>query len=151
MCDYSLSGVPNRQAIEGERLVTYRFPNGVKGFVSQPELSEFVARHANFWSRFCAWFRSETPCAVCLSPGAKLVLRDVPDAVAIERSGDGDQLVEFTQGGSQYEYRDGVRFHNGATLLLQQLPPGLIADILSVKTASSSQTTKPDSIKQALV
>jgi len=150
MCDYSLSGVPNRPAIEGERLVTYRFPNGVKGFVSQPELSEFATRHSNFWSRFCAWFRSETPCAVCLPAGAKLVLRDVPNAVTIDRGGDGDQLVEFTQSGSQYEYRDSVRFRNGVTVLLQQLPPGLTADVLSVKTPASP-AIKPDAVRQALV
>jgi hypothetical protein len=28
MCDYSLAGVPNRLAVEGEELVVHRFPNG---------------------------------------------------------------------------------------------------------------------------
>lgn len=148
MCDYSLSGVPNRQAIEGERLVTYRFPNGVKGFVSQPELSEFMCKHSTFWSRFSAWFRSETPCAVCLPPAAKLVLRDVPDALRTEASGDGDELVEFTQSGSQYEYRDGVQFRNGVRVLIQQLPPGLCADILSLRQVKAPQQ---DPVRKVLV
>ena len=28
MCDYSLQGLPNRLAVEGEKLVTHRFPLG---------------------------------------------------------------------------------------------------------------------------
>jgi hypothetical protein len=31
MCDYSLAGVPNRLAVEGEQLVVHRFPTGSVG------------------------------------------------------------------------------------------------------------------------
>ena len=132
MCDYSLSGVPNRLAVEGERLVLYRFPNGVKGFVSQHELVEFSDSHLGLWSRICAWFRSETPCAVCVAPGSKLVVREAPEMLRTEPIGDGDEVVTFTQNGSQYEYRDGLQFRRGMRLLLQQLPTGLTADVLSL-------------------
>ena len=131
MCDYSLSGLPNRLAVEGERLVAYRFPNGVKGFVSQPELAVFGCSHPTLWSRICAWFRNETPCAVCVPPGATLLLRDLPSWLRSGFRGDGDEMVKFVQGDSR-EYRDGIQFRWGATALLQQLPTGQIADVLSL-------------------
>ena len=34
MCDYSLAGVPNRLAMEGEELVVHRFPTGAPGLTS---------------------------------------------------------------------------------------------------------------------
>src|SRR5579864_5366468 len=109
MCDYSLSGLPNRLAEEGERIVAYRFPNGVKGFVSEPELASFTCGHPSFWSKICAWFRNETPCAVCLPPGATLLLRDLPTWL---RCGpEHDELVTFVQGESR-EFRDGIKFRS---------------------------------------
>lgn len=131
MCDYSLSGLPNRLAVEGERLVAYRFPNGVKGFVSQPELAAFTCSHPTLWARICAWFRNETPCAVCVPPGATLLLRDLPAWLRLGFRGDGDEMVKFVQGESR-EYRDGIQFRWGATALLQQLPTGQVADVLSL-------------------
>jgi len=131
MCDYSLSGLPNRLAVEGERLVAYRFPNGVKGFVSQPELAAFTCSHPTFWNRMCAWFRNETPCAVCVPPGATLLLRDLPAWLRPGFRGDGDEKVTFVQGESR-EFRDGIRFRWGPTVLIQQLPSGQTADVLSL-------------------
>ena len=131
MCDYSLSGLPNRLAVEGERLVAYRFPNGVKGFVSQPDLAAFTSRHPTWWARICAWFRNETPCAVCVPPGATLLLRDLPAWLRSGFRGDVDEIVTFVQGDSR-EFRDGVQFRWGATALLQQLPTRQIADVLSL-------------------
>lgn len=131
MCDYSLSGLPNRLAVEGERLVTYRFPNGVKGFVSQPDLHAFSSSHPTIWTRICAWFRNETPCAVCLPPGSTLVMRDLPGWLRSGCKGDADETVRFIQGESR-EYRDGIRFRWGATTLIQQLPVGQAADVLSL-------------------
>jgi hypothetical protein len=34
MCDYSLAGVPNRLAVEGEELQVHRFPTGALGLTS---------------------------------------------------------------------------------------------------------------------
>ncbi len=147
MCDYSLSGVPNRRAVEGERLITYRFPNGVTGFVSQPEAAAFECEHGTLWSRVRAWFRSDTPCAVCLPAGATLVMRDVPawirgneirgnetrgNATRGNKSSDADQVATFTQNGSAFEYRDAIEFPSGTRILIQQFGPGQVADVLSV-------------------
>jgi hypothetical protein len=38
MCDYSLMGIPNRLAEEGEDLVAHRFPTGSVGFASPRDL-----------------------------------------------------------------------------------------------------------------
>ena len=61
MCDYSLAGIPNRLAVEGEQLVVHRFSTDSLGLASpcSPPLSK------------------ETP-AVCIPPGARLRLRDIP-------------------------------------------------------------------------
>ena len=136
MCDYSLTGLPNRLAVEGERLVAYRFPNGVKGFVSQPELVAFAGGHPTLWSRICAWFRNETPCAVCLPPGATLMMRDLPGWLRAGFRGDADEIVTFVQGDSR-EFRDGIQFKWGATALIQQLPTGQVADVLSLSSVST--------------
>jgi hypothetical protein len=34
MCDYSLAGIPNRLAAEGEQLMVFRFPTGARGLAS---------------------------------------------------------------------------------------------------------------------
>lgn len=141
MCDYSLSGLPNRLAVEGERLVAYRFPNGVKGFVSQPDLAAFTCSHPTLWSRIRAWFRNETPCAVCLPPGATLLLRDLPGWLRSGYGGDADEMVVFIQGESA-EYRDRIRFRWGATALIQQLPTGQVADVLSLTHVEAVQLAR---------
>ena len=32
MCDYSLAGIPNRLAVEGEELMVFRFSTGALGY-----------------------------------------------------------------------------------------------------------------------
>jgi hypothetical protein len=39
MCDYSLHGLPNRLAVEGEGLVTYRFPTGSGGLAPPTDIA----------------------------------------------------------------------------------------------------------------
>ena len=59
MCDYSLAGVPNRLAVEGEQLVVHRFSTGSVGLASP-----------------CSSLSSKET-AVCIPPGARLRLRDI--------------------------------------------------------------------------
>ena len=43
MCDYSLAGLPNRLAVEGEQLVVHRFQTGAMGLApSGLELRQFL-------------------------------------------------------------------------------------------------------------
>jgi hypothetical protein len=77
MCDYSLVSVPNRLAVEGEQLVAYRFSTGAMGLTSGD---------ASLWR---LWFK-QTP-AVCVPPGARLLLRDIP---ALREDSRNRQLAE---------------------------------------------------------
>jgi uncharacterized protein YllA (UPF0747 family) len=52
MCDYSLMMVPNRLAIEGEKLVAHRFQNGSTGMVSCFDFDRWATRRPkSFWQR----------------------------------------------------------------------------------------------------
>src|SRR5437899_13064216 len=65
MCDYSLAGLPSRLAVEGEQLVVHRFPTGSLGLASPcPSVSR--------------WRATKQIPAVCIPPGARLLLRDIP-------------------------------------------------------------------------
>ena len=77
MCDYSLHGLPNRLAQEGEDLVAHRFPTGAIGLTSPAELCRAAdctrSQKKSFWSLIKAAIippgMSEIP-AVCVPPGA---------------------------------------------------------------------------------
>ena len=118
MCDYSLAGVPNRLAVEGERLVACCFSTGSMGLTAD----------AFLWR---SWFK-ETP-AVCVPPGARLLLRDIPRDLQRQLDVQATEEVTFVQLSAQaYQYRDAVRFRNGRELLLQRLKCGQRVEVLSL-------------------
>src|SRR5713101_6587641 len=101
MCDYSLAGIPNRLALEGEELVVHLFPTGALGLASP----------TTPLSRLCA--AKATP-AVCVPPGARLLLRDIPVGLQQELGVREAEEVTFVQQSAEaYRYRDAVRFTNG--------------------------------------
>ena len=65
MCDYSLAHYPNRMAVEGEQLLVCRFSSGTLGLTSCSDLKEIL-------------YPVRTT-AVCIPPGARLRLRDIPE------------------------------------------------------------------------
>lgn len=113
MCDYSLAGRPNRLAIEGEQLVVHRFPTGTLGLASPcPSL-----------------LRKQIP-AVCIPPGARLRLRDIPQSLQLELDIGAIEEVTFVQLSAEaYEYRDAIRFRNDRDVLLQRLRRGQQVDV----------------------
>ena len=116
MCDYSLAGIPNRLAVEGEQLVVHRFSTGSLGLAS-PCPSPLSAG---------------TP-AVCIPPGARLRLRDIPEDLQIRFSLNATEEVTFVQQSAEaYQYRDAVRFQNGHEILLQGLRCGQQMEVLSL-------------------
>ena len=127
MCDYSLAGLPNRLAVEGEQLVVHRFETGAMGLApSCLGLKQFL-------------FRSSTP-AVCIPPGARLRLHDIPPALQ-QRLGVGEvEDVSFVQQNVEaFRYRDAVRFANGKEVLLQLLRFGQRVDVLSLSSAAAAE------------
>ncbi len=119
MCDYSLAGIPNRLAVEGERLMVYRFPTGALGLTS-PKTGRWL-----LWSK-------QTP-AICVPPGARLLLRDIPKDLQQQFDVQATEEVNFVQLSAEaYEYRDAVRFGNGREVLLQWLKCGQHVEVLSL-------------------
>src|SRR5712691_7674061 len=98
MCDYSLAHFPNRLAVEGEQLVVYRFATYTLGLApARRSLKELL-------------FRPRPP-AVCVPPGAKLLLRDIP--VYLQRRlcvGAVEQVTFVQKSAEAFIHRDAVRF-----------------------------------------
>jgi len=128
MCDYSLAEVKNRLAVEGEDLTVYRFPTGTLGFTAPAELERRPEMRG--WR---SWFSlRQVPCAVCIPPGARLVLRDIPSRLQSSLGIGAEEEVVFTQLGMDAgRHRDAVRFRNNQELLLQRLAEGQRARIIS--------------------
>jgi hypothetical protein len=129
MCDYSLAEVRNRLAVEGEDLSVHRFPTGTLGFASLAELQQHPVMRG--WR---SWFSPrQVPCAVCIPPGARLMLRDIPPRLQSELGLGTEEQVVFVQIGMDAgQYRDAVRFANNQELLLQRLAEGQRARVVSM-------------------
>jgi hypothetical protein len=123
MCDYSLAHFPNRLAVEGEQLVVHRFDTFAIGLAPAcPTLKHTL-------------FPTSLP-AVCVPPGARLLLRDIPEhlqqrvgVTAVEEVTFVEQTLE------SFRFRDAVRFANGQEMLLQRLQCGQRVEVLSLRGA----------------
>ena len=119
MCDYSLCGIPNRLAVEREELVVYRFSTGSIGMASLTDLRvcEQIRKAVpkkTFWQAVKAFFEEPsqvaTPPAVCIPPGARLIVRNIPEDL-------------------QRRFRD-------REVRLQDLREGMPVQVLSLENAS---------------
>ena len=129
MCDYSLAHFPNRLAVEGEHLVVHRFEPFAIGLAPAcPTLKQTL-------------FPTSLP-AVCIPPGARLLLRDIPKHL---QQGLGmaavEEVIFVEQTAEAFTYRDAVRFANGQEILLQRLHCGQRVDVLSLR--GSEEETEP--------
>jgi len=145
MCDYSLHTYPNRLATEGEDLVVHRFGAGSLGLASPADLNRAICAanspRGAFWSRVKAWFEGQNPRweaekrvpAVCIPPGARLVLWDIPKNLQRELGVGEIEEVQFIETTAEVNtYRDAVRFKNGCQALLQRLREGQRVKVLSI-------------------
>src|SRR5258708_21966518 len=120
MCDYSLMAVPNRLAREGEDLVSHRFPTGSLGLASPNDLKRAADPPAparrTIWCSIKEFFnppKSEPVPAVCIPPGARLQLHDIPARLQHEIGVGPVETVTFTQiTAAVNSYRDAVRVTN---------------------------------------
>jgi hypothetical protein len=135
--------VPNRLAREGEELVTHRFPTGSLGLASPGDLQRALTAPATvrrtFWCAIKEFFnppKTEPVPAVCIPPGARLHLQDIPVRVQHEFSVNAAEDVTFTQiSAAVNSYRDAVRFPNGRELRLQELREGQRVRVLDLSLA----------------
>jgi len=140
MCDYSLMAVPNRLAQEGEELVTHRFPTGSLGMASPADIQAAITprqpRQQTIWQKIRAFFdptAAPAVCAVCLPPGAKLLICDIPPRLQQQwRTGEREEAV-FTQlTAAANTYRDAVRFSGGCEVRLQEFREGMRVRVLDL-------------------
>ena len=141
MCDYSLMGVPNRLANTGEELIVHTFRTGSKGLISPEETAPANWNaYTVLWDRLKDAFRVrslQSVCAVCIPPGALLVLRDIPRAIQSSAGVRSVENVTFTQLDTiENRHRDAVRFSNGSTILLQYLSNGQRVTVVSLNSAN---------------
>lgn len=140
MCDYSLMALDNRLAECGEDLVAHKFEFGTTGLAPATEVCELnklkekpvqgfrarVARLLNPPADRCT--------VVCIPPGARLLLQNLPEKVQRKLRLDGpDQEVVFTEL-DRRDYRDAVRFSNGRELSLQRLREGQQVRVLALSS-----------------
>ena len=139
MCDYSLYEFPNRLAREGEELVTYRFPLGSIGLVSPMELRNEQTKPTatRFWGAVRSLSegasRARSVCAICVPPGARLILKDIPAQVQKEMGVRSEEGATFIQTSAEsHRHRDAIQLSNGSVIPLQQLREGQRIEILSL-------------------
>jgi hypothetical protein len=143
MCDYSLMAVPNRLAHEGEELVTHRFPTGSLGMASPADVRAAITPHQpgrqTVWQKLRAFFdptAAPAVCAVCLPPGAKLLICDIPQRQQLQWGvGEREEAV-FTQTTAAVNtYRDAVRFSSGCEVRLQEFREGMRVRVVDLAGA----------------
>ena len=139
MCDYSLMEFPNRLAVDGEMLVVHRFRSGSLGLTSPADCDRAKAkpeRKRTFWGTVKdLFFLPEPPPtpAVCIPPGARLALHDVPASLQKQLGVSADEEVTFTQTSAlENRHRDAIRFRTGHTLRLQELTVGQRVQVIDL-------------------
>jgi hypothetical protein len=139
MCDYSLAEVPNRLAATGELLVVHRFSTGTIGLKS-------------FHRRLREVLLPARTVAVCIPPGARLALQDIPKNLQNQLSVAPVETVTFIQRTLEANvHRDGIRFANGREILLQQLTPGQRATVLSLDSEEEKVSLPSDNHADASI
>jgi hypothetical protein len=136
MCDYSLMGVPNRLAREGEDLVVHEFRTGSRGLTPCTSVTNTdTQRRYGFVKRLFGNLEPERV-AVCIPPGARLLLSDIAEDVQKSFDVGASEEVTFTQvTATTNTYRDAVRFANGREIVLQRLNRGQRVRVLQLSLA----------------
>jgi hypothetical protein len=140
MCDYSLMGVPNRLANEGEELLVHRFRTGSIGLtgsrIPSPLTYPSRAPTGGFWTAIKKLFldeEGEQAVAVCIPPGARLLVRDIPQNLRCLYDAGPAEEVTFTQlSAAENTHRDAIRLNNGVEILLQRLREGQRVRVLEL-------------------
>jgi hypothetical protein len=145
MCDYSLCGLPNRLAVDGEDLVVHKFPTLSMGLASPTDLQvqqpvKEPVSDRSLWTRIKHLFEPDAepavPVAVCIPPGARLILKGIPADMQSRYHIQAEESVVFVQtSANPNTYRDAIQFHSGRQVLLQDLREGMGIEVLSLAGA----------------
>lgn len=159
MCDYSLHGIKNRLATEGEQLFIHKFHTGSKGLASVTDLRNLekpapAPEGAGIWAKFKCWLENQRRWlnddmkralpACCIPPGARLQVEGIPATLQKQFGVGPSEEVTFVQLTAEpFRYRDAIRFNNGQEALLQKLSDGLRMEVLSLALVEEAPVTKP--------
>ena len=109
----------------------------------QPDRQPLLVRIRNRWSDLLgvpAPRSSQCVVAVCIPPGARLRVLDIPEYLQREIDVRRTEEVTFTQiTASPFQYRDAIRFGNGSQNLLQRLEEGQRVRVLSLSLAAFAE------------
>src|SRR5579864_9724074 len=134
MCDYSLMSLPNRLAVEQEDLVVHKFSTGSNGLASPR------APVAGLWEFVKNVFQPPAIVAVCVPPGSRLLLQDIPTSTQKWLSVGCEEEVTFTQVTAEANnHRDAVCFRTGGKMLLQDLRVGQRVRVLDLSGAEETE------------
>lgn len=144
MCDYSLMGVPNRLANEGDDLVVHRFSTGTIGLIASRAPTAVAPQKLGYravWEAIKDFFRdadTHQSVAVCIPPGARLLVRDIPEDLQRACRTGPLELVTFTQlTAAANTHRDAIRLDNGTEVLLQRLHEGQRVRVLRLTVSET--------------
>jgi hypothetical protein len=155
MCDCALMGVPNRMAVEGEQLVVHRFRTGSLGLAAPLDLDSTnspTGWRNSFWVRLKLVFapaQRDSVRAVCMPPGAQLVVEDIPGYLHLAIGVGEIELVTFTRIKAPGVYRDAVRFKNGRAVRLQELHEGQRMWVMNLFPRAEASEPVLDAVSRA--
>jgi hypothetical protein len=97
----------------------------------------------SWWASLKNWLNPPPPAtnvtAVCIPPGARLLVDQVPKYLRAELDIGSQEEVTFDElSANAYEYRDILRFRNGRSVLLQDLPERVRFEVLSLASTEPS-------------
>src|SRR5262245_60286866 len=141
MCDYSLHGIENRLAEEGEILVVHRFYSGSKGLTS-PKYLKPCDQPTGWITALKKMFAAQPrECAVCIPDGAQLVIRGISAALQQAHGISAIEGVTFRQlSATARTYRDAVEFRNGVKVRLQELQEGQQIEVLALSSEEARRS-----------
>jgi hypothetical protein len=138
--------------VEGDELVVHRFETATIGLAAASDMEQRPSP-TGFWFWLKGIFETapapprRIP-AVCVPPGAKLVLQDVPKHLQREWSVPEQVKVSFTQiTANANMHRDALRLPNGREVLLQQLRPGLQVRVVSLGGETNTESLAGSAIR----
>lgn len=139
MCDFSRTHIPTDFAKDGDDLVCYRFRNAMIGFARaadlEPRAVSESAHRKGFWAELKEplfppdpW----TPPAICVPPGARLILMDIPESMREQLDVGRVEEVSVTEIAALKEHLDAVQFDNRRQVPVRSLLEGQRVRVLSI-------------------
>ena len=136
MRDNSLQEVPERLAVQGEVLVSYRFRTGSVGLASPVDMAgtvgvwQGIGERPSWWScwkrKITRYLKPDRTAAIRVSPTARLRVNSVPEDIQSEFDVSAIENVNFVQLSAEgCLLRDAIRFRNNRHVLLQRFGEGI--------------------------